>query len=76
MRIRVGNISARCERCGCEDFQPVLADAHPADELLCFSCGAATTRRALVARIADETVRQAERYLQRARSRRRATPSR
>jgi hypothetical protein len=67
MRIRVGNIGARCETCGCEDFQPVLPAAAPANELACFNCGALINRRALLAQIAEETVRRAECLLERAR---------
>jgi hypothetical protein len=47
MRVCVGHISARCERCGGEDFQPALGEPSPT-ELICFACGLPTTRRALL----------------------------
>jgi hypothetical protein len=59
MRIRVGNIGGHCENCGGEDFEP--AQPH---ELACLTCGALTTRRELLAQIAEETVRRAERVLE------------
>jgi hypothetical protein len=65
MRVRVGNIGARCEACGCEEFQP--QPGAPASELACFSCGALINRRALLRQIADETVRRAERLLEHSR---------
>ena len=64
MRVRVGNIGARCESCGCEEFQPVQPGSSPAYELVCFECGAVTDRRVLLTQIADETVRRAQRFLQ------------
>jgi hypothetical protein len=64
MRIRVGHITARCDKCGCEDFQPLHAESPPAHELMCFSCGACTTRRALLMQIADETVKRAENFIE------------
>jgi hypothetical protein len=67
MRIRVGTIGARCEFCGCEEFQPLLPGALPANELVCFECAAPTSRRALLTQIADETVRRAERLLEHSR---------
>ena len=63
MRVRVGNIGARCEACGCEDFQPVPQAGALANELACFNCGALINRRVLLRQIADETVRRAERLL-------------
>jgi hypothetical protein len=69
MRMRVGCISARCEACGGEDFQP-LADAPVAQELMCFGCGGRTTRRALLTQIADETVRRAQAFLESSRRQR------
>jgi hypothetical protein len=64
MRICVGHISAQCDKCGCQDFQPLLAEPSPAHELVCFSCGARVTRRALLTQIADETTRRAEAFLE------------
>ena len=71
MRVRVGHISAHCEQCGCEDFQPTLGEASSSTELACFSCGFSTTRRALLMQIADETVRRAEAFLDASRKARR-----
>ena len=71
MRICVGHISAHCGQCGCQDFQPLLAESSPAHELACFSCGARVTRRALLGQIADETVRRAETFLNLSRKTRR-----
>ena len=62
MRVCVGHISARCERCGGEDFQPALGEPSPT-ELICFACGLPTTRRALLMQVADETVRRAQAFL-------------
>ena len=64
MRICVGHITARCDQCGCEDFQPLQAEPSPAHELTCFNCGARTTRRALFMQIADETVKRAETFIE------------
>lgn len=76
MRVRVGQIGARCERCGCEDFQPAASGGYATNELVCFSCGASTSRRTLVTQIVDETVRRAERFLAASRSGRRSNASR
>ena len=64
MRICVGEIGARCEQCGAEEFQPVPAGTVPAHELVCFSCGAVVSRRALLAQIARRTMKRAERFLE------------
>jgi hypothetical protein len=64
MRISVGQISARCEQCGGEEFQPMPGESSPAPELACFRCGLCTTRRALIMQIADETVRRADAFLE------------
>jgi hypothetical protein len=64
MRVYVGHISAHCDNCGCQDFQPLHAESSLAHELVCFSCGARTTRRALLAQIADETVKRAQTFLE------------
>jgi hypothetical protein len=63
MRVRVGHISAHCEQCGCEDFQPTLGEPSCPTELACFNCGLSTTRRALLMQISDETVRRAQAFL-------------
>jgi hypothetical protein len=76
MRVRVGQIGARCESCGCEDFQPARSGGYAVNELACFSCGASTSRRALVSQIADETVRRAERFLAASRSGRKSSANR
>jgi hypothetical protein len=76
MRIRVGHIGARCESCGCEDFQPAPSGGYAVHELVCFSCGARTSRRVLVTQIADETVRRAERFLAASRSGRKSAAKR
>ena len=65
MQICVGHITARCDQCGCQDFQPLVAESSPAHELACFSCGARVTRRALLTQIADETVKRAQTFLER-----------
>ena len=64
MRICVGHITARCDQCGCEDFQLLQAESSPAHELVCFSCGARTTRRALLMQIADDTVKRAQTFIE------------
>jgi hypothetical protein len=74
MRISVGQISARCKNCGCGDFQSLQPASSPAHELVCFSCGASTSRRALLMQIADETVRRAERFIARSRKMRGQVP--
>ncbi|HJY78908.1 MAG TPA: hypothetical protein VKE95_19855 [Burkholderiales bacterium] len=67
MRVCVGHISARCERCGGEDFQPALGEPSSPTELICFACGLLTTRRALLMQVAEETVRRAQAFLDAAR---------
>ena len=67
MRVGIGSITARCEACGGVDFQPA---ASPSLELACFSCGARTTRRALLMQVADETVRRAQDFLESSRRQR------
>jgi hypothetical protein len=64
MRICVGDISAHCDKCGCQDFQPLLAEPSLAHELVCFSCGACVTRHALLMQVADETVKRAQTFLE------------
>ena len=64
MRICIGEVGARCEQCGAEEFQPLPAGTVPAQELICFGCGAVVTRRALLAQIAQRTMERAERFLQ------------
>ncbi len=64
MRICVGDITARCEKCGSEDFQPQPGAASPAHEVFCFGCGTSTTRRALLMQIADRTMERAQAFLQ------------
>ena len=71
MRIAVGQISAHCEQCGCEDFQPALGESSCPAELVCFNCGLSTARRALLMQVADETVRRAEAFLDASRKARR-----
>ena len=63
MRVCVGHISAYCDKCGCTDFQPLLAEPSAAHELVCFNCGARVTRHALLTQIANETVKRAETFL-------------
>ena len=63
MRIAVGQITAHCEMCGCEDFQPAAGEPSVPNELMCFNCGMCTTRRALLMQISDETVRRAQAFL-------------
>jgi hypothetical protein len=75
MRICVGHITARCDQCGCEDFQPAPGETTPAQELACFGCGLRTTRRALLMQVADETVRRADAFLEASRKLR-SRPSR
>ena len=70
MRISVGQISARCENCGGEEFQPLPGETSPVLELVCFACGQGTTRRALLMQVADETVRRAQAFLEASRSQR------
>ena len=64
MRINIGDVCARCARCGGEEFQPLPAPA-PAQDLMCFGCGTVVTRRALLGQIAERTMTRAERFLQR-----------
>ncbi|HEY1291300.1 MAG TPA: hypothetical protein VGF58_23445 [Burkholderiales bacterium] len=71
MRVRVGHISAHCEQCGCEDFQPTLGEPAVPNELACFNCGLSTTHRALLMQVADETVRRAQAFLDASRKARR-----
>ena len=75
MRICVGHITARCDQCGCEDFQPAPGETPPGQELACFACGLRIARRALLMQVADETVRRAEAFLEASR-RLRNRPSR
>ena len=74
VRICVGQISARCENCGGDEFQPSPGASSPALELACFSCGSRTTHRALLMQVADETVRRAQAFLDASRSQRRQPP--
>jgi hypothetical protein len=71
MRVNVGQISAHCLRCGCEEFQPTLGEPSCPTEVACFNCGFSTTRRALLMQVADETVRRAQTFLDAARKARR-----
>jgi hypothetical protein len=71
MRVRVGHISAHCEQCGCEDFQPTLGEPSCPTEVACFNCGFSTTHRALLMQISDETVRRAQAFLEAVRKARR-----
>ena len=73
MRVCVGHITARCDRCGCEDFQPIHTDSSPAHDVVCFSCGARTSRRALLSLVADETVKRAQAFLELSKKMRRLT---
>jgi hypothetical protein len=72
MRISVGHISARCEHCGGDEFQPVPGESSAPLELLCSDCGKRTTQRALLMQVAEETVRRAEAFLQQSRRQRQA----
>ena len=63
MRVRVGQISAHCEQCGCEDFQPTLGEPSCAADPACFNCGLSSTRMALLTQISDESVRRAQALL-------------
>jgi len=74
MRVQVGQISAHCEQCGCEDFQPPPGEPTCPTELACFNCGLTTTRRALLMQVAEETVRRAEAFLEASRSLRNRPP--
>ena len=70
MRIRIGQINARCDACGGEDFQPLPGDDSAPHELACFGCGTVSTRRALLAQIAELTMRRARSFLSRSRKQR------
>ena len=74
MRICVGHITACCDQCGCEDFQPAPGETTPAQELVCFGCGLRAARCALLMQIADATVRRAEAFLEASRRQRKAPP--
>ncbi|HKQ27167.1 MAG TPA: hypothetical protein VJT77_01125 [Burkholderiales bacterium] len=64
MRVWIGEVVARCEQCGAEEFQALPAGTVPAHELVCFSCGAVVTRRALLTQIAQRTMKRAERFIE------------
>jgi hypothetical protein len=70
MRISVGHISARCEHCGGEEFQPVPGENSAPLELVCSGCGQRTAHRALLMQVANETVRRAQAFLEQARKQR------
>jgi hypothetical protein len=74
VRICVGQISARCENCGGEEYQPSPGGSSPAMELVCFGCGLRTTRRALLMQVAEETVRRAQAFIEASRSQRGQPP--
>ncbi|HEY7237792.1 MAG TPA: hypothetical protein VH600_01370 [Burkholderiales bacterium] len=71
MRVSVGQISAHCEVCGCEEFQPKPGELSCPTELACFNCGLVTTRRTLLMQVSNETVRRAQAFLEAARKARR-----
>ena len=71
MRIAVGQISAHCEHCGCEEFQPTQVEPSVPHELVCFNCGLSTTRSVLLMQVAEETVRRAQAFLDASRKARR-----
>jgi hypothetical protein len=70
MRISVGHISACCEHCGGEEFQPVPGESSAPLELDCSGCGQRTAHRALLMQVANETVRRAEAFLEASRKQR------
>jgi hypothetical protein len=74
MRICVGHITARCEQCGGEEFQPVPGESSAPLELICSGCGERTTQRALLMQVANETVRRAQAFLEASRRQRKAPP--
>lgn len=59
-RFKIGEIVARCPRCGSADF---LAQADSEIELVCAGCRAASPRSALVAQIAREAIDRADELL-------------
>lgn len=59
MRIGVGDMVAKCRRCGCEDFdESVVGDTDPQAVFICSACRAPTTRLLLLTSISDEAVKR------------------
>lgn len=72
MQIRLRDVAARCTRCGCEEFEPLVeGDNSPQAVLICAKCRAPTTRVLLLMDIAEKTLEQANEFLEESRRRRR-----
>ena len=64
MLVAIGDIAAKCARCGGEEFEPLTAGAlRLATELKCNSCGAKVKYLALLDQIGEEAMRRANKAI-------------
>jgi hypothetical protein len=65
MLISIGDITAKCPRCGGTDFEPLSAGSlRLASELKCTGCGARARYLALLDQIGEEAMRRANRAIE------------
>jgi hypothetical protein len=71
MQIRLRDVAAKCTRCGCEEFEPLVEGDHsPQAVFICSQCRMPTTRVLLLMDIAEKTVERANEFLEESRRRR------
>jgi hypothetical protein len=72
MQIRLRDLAAKCTRCGCEEFEPLVeGDNSPQAVFICEKCRTPATRVMLLMDIAEKTLEQANEFLEESRRRRR-----
>jgi hypothetical protein len=65
VRVSVGDVTARCPKCGATEFERTFSTPSPqTDVLVCAACKAETPRAVLIGQVADEVVRQARKALE------------
>ena len=65
MLISIGDITAKCPRCGGTDFEPLSGGSlRLASELKCTGCGARAKYLALLDQIGEEAMRRANRAIE------------
>jgi hypothetical protein len=64
MRVSIGDITAKCPRCGATEFEPQSAGAlHLATEMKCAGCGGKSRYLALLDQIGEEAMRRANKAI-------------
>jgi hypothetical protein len=63
LQVKIGNLTARCVRCGAKDFLRARRRPMEIDSLICATCAADTSQTLLLQQITREIIRRGEQAL-------------